>query len=194
MRFRKKMGIFLTFDHTQTHLRHPRTKFRKPPQPTTATHSHPHDLTRSRLSPNEKASHIPPSSHVFNTKAHTLLFTDASRLHSLNFALMQKQDNSDTLSLIRHTSKLRNRGTRMPKMWLLPTRPGNIRSKNCPQTPTTSVITFHFKQFSLKSSIAKIILSMYKKKWSSSLWQSILFMGSDFYQIGCQASNVCMYV
>ena len=41
----------------------------------------------------------------FNTKAQTILLMDASRLHRLGFALMQKPDNSDKLSLVMCGSK-----------------------------------------------------------------------------------------
>ena len=41
----------------------------------------------------------------FNTKAHTILLTDASRLHGLGFGLIQNPDNSDKLSLIMCGSK-----------------------------------------------------------------------------------------
>ena len=40
------------------------------------------------------------TSPPFKTKSHTILLTDASRLHGLGFALMQKPDNSDKLSLV----------------------------------------------------------------------------------------------
>ena len=48
-----------------------------------------------------KASNYTPS----DTKALTLLFTDASNLYGQSFALIQKQDNSDKLSLIMCGSK-----------------------------------------------------------------------------------------
>ena len=41
----------------------------------------------------------------FDTRAHTFLLIDASRLHRLGFVLMQKPDNSGKLSLIMCCSK-----------------------------------------------------------------------------------------
>ena len=41
----------------------------------------------------------------FNTTAHTILLMDASRLHGLGFALLQKPDDSDKFSLIMCDSK-----------------------------------------------------------------------------------------
>ena len=56
--------------------------------------------TQGRRHPHKKLLTSPLVVKPFNTKAHTIFLTDASRLHGLGFALMQTLNNSNKLSLV----------------------------------------------------------------------------------------------